>query len=60
MRTAGSGDGELAEREQARIDTPGRFTVLGLLKQFAWGFIIYAVIAVITAIFVKKNEPVSM
>jgi hypothetical protein len=55
-----SGDQLDKAMEQARIDTPARFTVVGLLKQFAWGFLIYAIISVITSIFVKKNEPVTM
>lgn len=46
--------------EQARIDTPKRFTVVGLLTQFAWGFLVNAIISVITSIFVKKNPPVEM
>jgi hypothetical protein len=52
-----SGDALEKALDQARIDTPGRFTVAGLLKQFGWGFLIYAIISLITSIFVKKNEP---
>lgn len=46
--------------EQAAADTPKRFTVVGQLTQFAWGFLIYAIVSLITSIFVKKNQPVEM
>jgi hypothetical protein len=46
--------------EKAAADTPGRFTVVGQLTQFAWGFLVYAVMSAITAAFVKRNQPETM
>jgi hypothetical protein len=33
---------------------------MGVLKQFGWNLIIYAVIVAITSLFVKKKEPEMM
>jgi hypothetical protein len=41
-------------------DIPGRFTVAGQIKQFAWGFLMNAIVVLITSIFVKKNQPVEL
>jgi hypothetical protein len=43
--------------ETMRVEMPARFGVVGLLKQFGWGILINAVISVITALFVRKNQP---
>ncbi len=45
------------DEEIEKQNIPGRFTVVGQLTQFAWGFLIYAVVVLITSIFVKKNPP---
>lgn len=58
MKGFGMPEDKLEEAmEQAEIDTPGRFTVVGLLTQFAWGLLINAVIVAITSLFVKKSPP---
>lgn len=43
--------------EQAKTDAAGRMTIFGLVKGYMIGLIIYGFIALITAIFVKKNVP---
>jgi hypothetical protein len=43
--------------DQMRIDMPQRFSAMGVLKQFGWGLLIYAVLSAITALVVKKKEP---
>jgi hypothetical protein len=43
--------------DQARLDMPAKFSAVGIIKQFGWGLIIYAVLSAITALFVKKNQP---
>jgi hypothetical protein len=43
--------------DEMRRDMPARFSALGVIKQLGWGLIIYAVIAAITSLFVKKNVP---
>lgn len=40
-----------------RTEMPERYSPMGLVKQFGWNLIIFAVISVITALFVKRNEP---
>ena len=45
---------------QMRIEMPDKFTTVGLLLGYLKTFIGYAVIAAITALFVKKNEPVEL
>jgi hypothetical protein len=47
-------DEALAKAEE---DAPKRFTTLGIITQFGWNFIFYAIVSVITAIFVKRNPP---
>jgi hypothetical protein len=44
--------------EKARTDSLDRFTVVGMLKGAIFQFIGYAIFALITAIFVKKNPPI--
>ncbi len=46
--------------EKARADTADRFTLLGQLKGYIWIAVFSAVMALITSIFVKKNQPVEM
>ena len=46
-----------AQMDELRTSMPERFSALGLIKQFGWNFIVFAVVAVITALFVKKREP---
>lgn len=46
--------------DQMRVDMPNTFSAMGVLKQFGWGLIIYAVLTAITSLFVKKNEPEMM
>lgn len=43
--------------EDAKGRTENQFTAVGLLTSYGIGLIIYAVIALITAIFVRKNPP---
>ena len=43
--------------EGMKTDMPGQFTVGGLAYGYLKGLISYAIIAVITALFVKKNVP---
>jgi hypothetical protein len=58
MRGFGAPEGEIEKQmEKVRQDTPERFTVLGMVKQFGWGLIFNVVLAAITSIFVKKKEP---
>jgi hypothetical protein len=45
------------EEEIEKQDIPGRFTVVGQLTQLGWSLLINAVVAAITAIFVRKNQP---
>lgn len=54
-----SGDQLDQAMAQVEIDTPGRFSVAGQLKQYGWGFLVNAIIVAITSIFVKKNQPVT-
>jgi hypothetical protein len=46
--------------DELRRDTPARFSALGVLKQFGWGLLIYAVISAITSLFVRRNPPETM
>jgi len=46
--------------EKSREETAKRFTLTGTLTSYAVALIVYAVLALITAIFVKKNEPMEM
>jgi cytochrome b subunit of formate dehydrogenase len=38
-------------------DMPGNFGPLGLLKSYLWALIFYAVIAAISGLIVRKNQP---
>lgn len=46
--------------EQMRKEMPERFSALGVIKQFAWGLLIYAILTAITSLFVKRNPPESV
>jgi len=43
--------------EDARSRTENQFTVSGLALAYGIGIIVYAVLSLITAIFVRKNPP---
>jgi hypothetical protein len=45
------------EEEIEKQDIPGRFTVGGQLMQLVWALVINAIIAAITSLFVRKNQP---
>jgi len=45
--------------ENAQADTEDRFSNMGLIKSFLYGIIAYAVIALITALIVRRREKVS-
>lgn len=45
--------------EQARAQTEGQFTMMGIMKQYFIGIIIYAVLALITGLIVRRREAVS-
>lgn len=61
MRSFGAPEDAIEKSlEQMRVDMPARFSALGMIKQLGWGLIIYAVLSLITSLFVKKNEPVMM
>jgi hypothetical protein len=55
-----SGDQADEALEKARTEAAGRFTLVGQIKGYAWILVVSAVIALITSIFVKKNQPVEM
>lgn len=46
--------------EQMRGELPNQFTVGGLCLGYLKGLIFYAIIALITSLFVRKNEPVEV
>ncbi len=48
-------DETLAELETTM---PQRFSTIGLVKQYGWTLLISAVVALITGLIVKKNEPI--
>lgn len=43
--------------EKMKEDMPSNFGPLGLLKSYLWGLIFYAVIAAISGLIVRKNQP---
>ena len=58
MRSFGAPEDAIeAQMEEVRTSMPERFSALGLIKQFGWNLIVFAVVAVITALFVKRREP---
>lgn len=61
MRNFGAPDGSIDEAmDNLRTDMPQQFSVGGLALGYCKALIGYAVIALITALFVRKNEPVEM
>jgi hypothetical protein len=46
--------------EDARKRSEGQFSGLGSIKSYGFGLIFYAVISLITSIFVRKNQPEEM
>jgi len=48
-------DEQVAELQET---LPGNFTALGVMKQYGWGLLIYAIISLITGLIIKKNEPI--
>ena len=58
MRNFGAPEDAIEKQmDQMREDMPKRFSTVGLLTQLGWSLIIYAVLSLITSLFVKKNEP---
>jgi len=43
--------------EDARKRSEGQFSAMGALKNYGFGLIFYAIIALITSLFVRKNQP---
>ena len=61
MRNFGAPDDAIEQQmDKMREDMPKRFSAVGLLTQLGWGLIIYAVLSLITSLFVRKNEPMIM
>ncbi|MGC4020752.1 MAG: DUF4199 domain-containing protein [Cyclobacteriaceae bacterium] len=52
-----SGDALDKAMEDTRKRTEGQFSVVGVMTGFAFSLIFYAIIALITALFVRKNQP---
>lgn len=52
---AGDIDAAMAEAEASTLD---QYSVAGMLMSYVWALIIYAIVALITGLIVKKNEPV--
>jgi hypothetical protein len=46
--------------EDAKERAKGQFSAFGLVKAYGFGLIFYAIISLITSIFVKKNQPEEM
>lgn len=58
MRKFGAPEDKIeTQLDQMRKDMPAKFSAMGVIKQFGWGFIIYAVLTAITALIVRKNVP---
>jgi len=61
MESFGAPEDKMDEAlEKARVDTAARFTVIGQLKGYIWIVVVSAVMALITSLFVRKNQPVEM
>lgn len=59
MESMGVSGSELDEQMYAMEEsTKERFGVSGLLMGFVWSLLIYAIVALITGAFVKRNEPI--
>lgn len=46
--------------EESRVKMADQFTAFGMIKSYLWMLIGCAVLALITSLFVRKNEPVEM
>jgi hypothetical protein len=58
MRKFGAPEDKIeTQLDEMRKDMPARFSAMGVIKQFGWGLIIYAVLSLITALIVRKNVP---
>lgn len=61
MRSMGAPEDAIDKQmDQMRTDMPAQFSAAGSLKQFGWNLIVYAIVAAITSLFVRKNEPEMM
>jgi hypothetical protein len=61
MRSFGAPEDQIESRiATMREEMPGNFTALGQVKNFFTGLIWNAVIVLLTSLFVRKSEPVSM
>jgi hypothetical protein len=45
------------QMEKMREEMPANFGVVGLLKGYLWGLIFYAIVAAISGLVVRKNQP---
>jgi lysylphosphatidylglycerol synthetase-like protein (DUF2156 family) len=52
-----SGDAMDKALEDARKRSEGQFSAFGAIKGYGIGLIVYAIVALITSLFVKKNQP---
>jgi len=43
--------------EKMKTDIPKNYTILGQLKTYLWALLVYAIIAAITSLIVKKSQP---
>jgi hypothetical protein len=46
--------------EDARERAVGQFSAIGSIKSYGFGLIFYAIVSLITSIFVKRNQPEEM
>lgn len=61
MQSFGAPESKIDEQvAKLKEDMPARFSFVGQLKGYFWGLIIYAIISLITALFVRKAEPEEM
>ena len=52
-----SGDAMDKALEDARKRSEGHFSAFGAIKNYGFGLIFYAIVALITSLFVRKNQP---
>jgi hypothetical protein len=61
MRGFGMDDSAIEQAmEQTRIRMADQYTAMGLAKSYLYVLIVSAVLALITSLFVRKNEPVEL
>ncbi|MCX8490434.1 MAG: DUF4199 domain-containing protein, partial [Cyclobacteriaceae bacterium] len=46
--------------EDAKTRAEGQFSGIGAVKSYGFGLIFYAIVSLITSIFVKRNQPEEM